>query len=62
MPSFLLFYSACVFLSAQPSEEIFDHSKTELTSVQVKQLKETMHEQFKHIYDLCYYIAQGTLQ
>ncbi|EGR34521.1 hypothetical protein IMG5_008700, partial [Ichthyophthirius multifiliis] len=44
------------------SEEIFDYSKNEITSQQIQLLKQTMYDQFKHIFELCYYIASNAVR
>eukprot|EP00357_Protocruzia_adherens_P031388 CAMPEP_0115046264 /NCGR_PEP_ID=MMETSP0216-20121206/48648_1 /TAXON_ID=223996 /ORGANISM="Protocruzia adherens, Strain Boccale" /LENGTH=1097 /DNA_ID=CAMNT_0002429317 /DNA_START=4965 /DNA_END=8258 /DNA_ORIENTATION=- len=40
------------------SEEIFDFSKSEMTSEKTRELKQTMTEQFSEIYSLCKFILQ----
>lgn len=40
------------------SEEIFDFSKNNLTSAQIKDLKTQMNQEFKSIFDLCYFVAK----
>ena len=40
------------------SEEIFDFSKNTLTSKQIKELKTNLLNDFKLIFDLCYYISK----
>jgi len=44
------------------SEEIYDFSKNQMTSNQVKELKETMHSEFSSIYQLCSFVLKGYLE
>lgn len=44
------------------SEEIYDYSKNRIISSQVKELKETMRNEFSSIYQLCSYVLKGYLE
>jgi exportin-1 len=44
------------------SEEIFDHSKNQMTQQQIKELKEQMNKDFTTIFELCKLIMQNLHQ
>jgi hypothetical protein len=41
------------------SEEIFDHSKNQLTQQQIQELKQQMNEDFTTIFELCKFVLQN---
>lgn len=50
------------FILKMLSEEIFEFSKNQMTSSQIKELKQQMFEDFKTIFDLCYMVLQTFAQ
>ncbi len=44
------------------SEEIYDYSKNRITSEQIKELKETMQNEFCSIYQLCSFVIKGYIE
>lgn len=45
---------------ANGSEEIFDFSDDQMTSTKVMKLKQSLNDEFKHIFDLCGNILQSS--